>query len=151
MMAGLRRVLIAPAAMLLGSCGSPKHAADAPLSSTVEARKSASASACLKQGSEVLDVRAHRAVGTEPFWAARTNGRCVSYSHPENPDGTRVWTRYTNEADADVWTGALDGQIFELRIRREPGCSDGMSDRQYPLAAEVMMHGELRRGCAEPI
>lgn len=119
----------------------------------VEARRraAASTSACLVQGSESVGVRPHRAVGTEPFWAARTYGRCVIYSHPENPDGTRVWTRYTKRSDADIWVGALDGQLFELRTRREAGCSDGMSNRRYPLAAEVVVHGEWQRGCAEPL
>src|SRR5688572_21982605 len=47
---------------------------------------------CLMQGSERLSVRPQRAVGTEPFWSARIEGRCVLYSHPEDQDGTRVWT-----------------------------------------------------------
>jgi uncharacterized membrane protein len=110
-----------------------------------------STSACLMQGSERLPVTPLRAVGTEPFWAARIEGRCVNYSHPENQDGTRVWTRYTKRADGDTWSGALDGRPFELRARAQPGCSDGMSDKRYPLAVELMVHGQQRRGCAEPI
>jgi uncharacterized membrane protein len=110
-----------------------------------------STSACLMQGSERLRVTPLRAVGTEPFWAGRIEGRCVNYSHPENQDGTRVWTRYTKRADGDTWSGALDGRPFELRTRAQPGCSDGMSDKRYPLAVELIVHGELRRGCAEPI
>lgn len=107
--------------------------------------------ACLTQGSERLGVAPLRAVGTEPFWAARIEGRCVNYSHPEDPHGTRVWTRYTEAPGGGTWSGALGGQLFELRTRTEPGCSDGMSDKRYPLAVELTVHGERRRGCAEPI
>jgi len=114
-------------------------------------RPAGSTSACLMQGRERLSVTPHRAVGTEPFWAARIEGRCVNYSHPDDQDGTRVWTRYAVGPDGDTWSGTLGGQRFVLRTRVEPGCSDGMSDKRYTLAVELMVHGERRRGCAEPI
>ena len=111
------------------------------------------AGACAMQGSERLQVRPVRALGTEPFWNARVDGRCVTYSHPEDQAGTRVWTRYAagTGAGAGTWSGALGGRRFELRIRPQPGCSDGMSDRRYPLAAELIVGGERRSGCAEPL
>ena len=105
---------------------------------------------CMMQGTERLQVPRLRAIGTEPFWAASIEGRCVTYSHPENQAGTRVWTRYTATADGGLWTGALRGRAFELRTRRQPGCSDGMSDRTYPIAVELLVGGERRRGCAAP-
>lgn len=109
------------------------------------------ASPCLMQGRERLQVAAIRAVGTEPFWAARVEGRCITYSHPENQQGMRVWTRYTAGPDGlAVWTGQLDGKKFEMRVRPEAGCSDGMSDNRYPLAVELLVDGEQRRGCAGP-
>jgi uncharacterized membrane protein len=106
---------------------------------------------CLMQGSERLSVRPQRAVGTEPFWSARVEGRCVLYSQPEDQDGTRVWTRYAKGPDGEIWSGALDGQAFELRTRAKPGCSDGMSDKSYPLAVSLTVRGEQRTGCAELI
>jgi hypothetical protein len=75
----------------------------------------------------------------------------VTYSQPDNPDGTRIWTRYTEEPGGGTWSGALGGQPFALRARAAPGCSDGMSDKQYPFAVELTVQGEHRRGCAEPI
>lgn len=109
-------------------------------------------SPCTLQGSERLAVRPLRAIGTEPFWAARVTGRCVTYSNPENLDGTRIWTRYkAGPAGGGTWSGAYRGKAFELRIRPAPGCSDGMSDRRYPLAAELRVQGETRRGCAGPL
>lgn len=106
--------------------------------------------ACLMQGSERLRVGPLRAIGTEPFWGARIEGRCVTYSHPEDQDGTRIWTRYTAGPGGGTWSGTLGGRRFELRIGPQPGCSDGMSDKRYPFAAALVVQGEQRRGCAEP-
>lgn len=112
----------------------------------------AGAGACLMQGSERLQVAPLRAVGTEPFWGARIEGRCVTYSHPDDQAGTRVWTRYTPAPNGGgTWSGALGGQRFELRTRPAPGCSDGMSDRRYPIAVDLLVGGERRQGCAAPL
>lgn len=107
-------------------------------------------SACLIQDGERLDASPLRAVGTEPFWGASIEGRCVTYSHPEDQQGTRVWTRYQRTAEGGRWSGALGGRPFVLVTRRQPGCSDGMSDRRYPLAVELLVGDERRRGCAAP-
>ena len=129
----------------VGACRDAKAAQPAPPA------KSAGDNPCSLQGSGRLAVRPLRAVGTEPFWSARIEGRCVTYSHPEDQKGTRVWTRHAAGPNgANSWSGALGGKAFELRIRPAPGCSDGMSDRRYPLAAELRVNGETRRGCAEP-
>jgi uncharacterized membrane protein len=107
-------------------------------------------SACLLQDGKRLSVAPLRALGTEPFWAASIEGRCVTYSHPEDQQGTRIWTRYAVTADGGRWSGALGGRRFELTTRRQPGCSDGMSDRRYPIAVDLIVNGERRQGCAEP-
>ena len=114
--------------------------------------QAASPSPCLTQGADRLQATPIRAVGTEPFWGARVEGRCVTYSTPENQQGVRVWTRYAGGAGGSAsWVGQLDGKPFEMRVRPEAGCSDGMSDERYPLAVELTVHGEQRRGCAKPI
>jgi uncharacterized membrane protein len=106
---------------------------------------------CQMQGTEHLQVAPIRAVGTEPFWGARVEGRCVTYSTPENQQGTRVWARYSAGSNGrSAWLGQLDGKNFEMRVRPEPDCSDGMSDERYPLAVELLVNGEQRKGCAKP-
>lgn len=92
-----------------------------------------------------------RAVGTEPFWGARIDGRCVTFSHPEDQSGSRVWTRFSGTVQSGVWSGAYEGKPFVLRTRRQADCSDGMSDRRYPIAVTLSVLGEDRQGCAEPI
>lgn len=108
------------------------------------------AAACRMQDGEQLTAGTLRAVGTEPFWGARIDGRCVTYSTPEDQAGTRIWTRFAGKADSGIWSGALDGRQFELRTRAAPGCSDGMSDNRYPIAVTLRVGGETRQGCAKP-
>ena len=107
--------------------------------------------ACLMQKGKRLRMAPLRAVGTEPFWSARIDGRCVTYLDPSDQQGTRVWTRYVERPDGATWSGALGGQLFELRTRVDPSCSDGMSDKSYPLSVELKVSGKRRTGCAEPI
>lgn len=114
-------------------------------------KPNASTSPCLVQDGELLRISPIRAVGTEPFWGARIEGRCVTYSHPEDQKGTRVWTRFTSGPQGGIWSGTLGGRKFELRTRPQPGCSDGMSDNRYPIAVTLMLGGEERTGCAEPL
>jgi uncharacterized membrane protein len=106
---------------------------------------------CRVQDGKELSAASLKAVGTEPFWAAQIEGRCVTYMTPENQKGTRIWTRYTPGPGGGTWSGALGGKRFELRTRSAAGCSDGMSDKTYPIEAELTVLGEDRRGCAEPI
>lgn len=140
--ADLARTFVAACREGRSAPAAPNQAAKAP---------AAPVSACLMQGDERLDVPPLRAIGTEPFWGARIEGRCVTYSHPDDQKGTRVWTRYTPAPGGGTWSGALGGTRFELRTRAESGCSDGMSDRRYPIAADLLVNGERRRGCAEPL
>lgn len=106
---------------------------------------------CNAQDDKPLPAIRLRAIGTEPFWGARIEGRCVTYSHPDDQSGTRVWTRFSGSAAQGSWSGSLGGQPFVLGTRPQPGCSDGMSDRTYPIAVTLTVSGEQRRGCAEPL
>ena len=108
------------------------------------------ANACMVQDGKPLGITPRRAIGTEPFWGARIEGRCVHYSHMEDQKGKRVWTRYARNDVGELWSGTLNGNLFELILRNEPGCSDGMSDKRYPSSVELKLGTELRRGCAEP-
>ena len=107
-------------------------------------------SPCLVQDGKPVPANAIRAVGTEPFWGARVEGRCVTYSHPDDQAGTRVWTKFSGTTADGTWTGSLGGKPFVMRTRPQAGCSDGMSDRRYPIAVSLTVGGEQRSGCAEP-
>ena len=151
---GMKCALLLPLAALIGCRpdASPRTGAvEAPASPMTASAPAQKLGACDVQGGTPLPRLRLRAVGTEPFWGARIEGRCVTYSHPHNQAGTRVWTRFAGSALAGQWTGALDRRPFVLRIRAAPGCSDGMSDRLYPIAVSLTVGGEERQGCAEPI
>ena len=100
----------------------------------------------------MLSVPQIRATGTEPFWAAQVQGRCVTYSTPDDQAGVRVWTQYSKQpSNGHRWLGRLNGKTFEMNVRPEAGCSDGMSDTAYPLAVDLSVDGELRKGCARTL
>ena len=107
-------------------------------------------SACLMQDGEELKITPVKAIGTEPFWGARIEGRCVTYSTPEDQAGTRIWARFNPGPDGGVWIGTFQGKPFRLITRLKPDCSDGMSDRVYPQEVTLTVGGEERRGCAAP-
>ena len=121
-------------------------AVDAPLNDAAGGK----VSACLIQDGEELRITPVKAIGTEPFWGARVEGRCVTYSTPEDQAGTRIWTRFNPGQDGGVWVGTFQGKPFKLITRLRPDCSDGMSDRTYPQEAVLTVGGEERRGCAAP-
>ena len=103
---------------------------------------------CLMQGNEKLEVQPTKALGTEPFWGAKIEGRCVTYSTPEDQAGTRIWTKYQVVPDGQVWTGTFQNRPFKLVLQAKPDCSDGMSDRTYPTEALLTVAGEELKGCA---
>ena len=111
-------------------------------------QEAAAGSPCNVQDGKPV-TRKLKALGTEPFWAAEVDGRCVTYKTPEYQQGQRIWTKVT--PDGNAWDGAYDNQRFKMGVKSSPGCSDGMSDKTYPMEAELLVNGETRRGCAEPL
>ena len=85
--------------------------------------------------------------GTEPFWGGRVSGAALTYSTPEDPEGTDIEVSRFAGRGGVSWSGTLNGARFALAVT--PGaCSDGMSDRSYPLVATLQVGGEQRNGCA---
>ena len=127
------------------------QAADAPPSAPAKGETPPKLGACRVQDGAAIPANGFRAVGTEPFWGARIEGRCVTYSHPDDQAGTRVWTRWSGKEGVGLWEGNLHGKPFILRLRAQPGCSDGMSDQRYPMSVSLTIGGEERQGCAVPL
>ena len=142
--------------ILLASCTPRGDAGEAARPAAADPRTDSAAPAapaahpCRTQDGQAVTHRL-KAVGTEPFWAAEVDGRCVTYRTPEDQSGTRVWTKVEAGAQGAVWNGALRGRQFQLIVRPAAGCSDGMSDRTYPLESVLRVDGETRKGCAEPL
>lgn len=85
-------------------------------------------------------------VGTEPFWGGESSGESLTYSTPENIDGTTIAVRrFAGNVGIGI-SGTLDGQAFDMAVT--PGdCSDGMSDIAYPLTVTLSIGDEQREGC----
>ena len=121
----------------------PTPASDGP--------KAQDTNACSMQDGAKLAIASINGVGTEPFWNVRTEGRCVTYFTPEDQTGTRVWAKASATDGAIKWVGALRGKPFEMVTTPKPGCSDGMSDKTYPMEVFLKVQGEVRHGCAAPL
>lgn len=85
--------------------------------------------------------------GTEPFWGGTIRGSELTYSTPDNIEGTRIIVRRFTGQGGLGFSGAIEGTSFDLLIT-QGDCSDGMSDRTYPFVATLRLGGEQRTGCA---
>lgn len=88
-----------------------------------------------------------RLTGTEPFWGATIEGGMMSYTTPENIEGTQfAVSRFAGRGGLS-FSGEMDGSPVDVAIT--PGeCSDGMSDRTYPFNATVQIGAQQLNGCA---
>ena len=89
-----------------------------------------------------------RVIGTEPFWAIDLTGTALVYSGADRPEQRAPRPR-----------ASVQGTVARLEARTTAGtpiaitlaateCSDGMSDRTYPLTAIVTVGEETLNGCA---
>lgn len=85
--------------------------------------------------------------GTEPFWGGQVADATLTYSTPENIDGTEISVERFAGRGGVSFGGQYEGAPFDMMIT--PGeCSDGMSDRTYPYTVTLSVAGQQRRGCA---
>jgi uncharacterized membrane protein len=144
----MRHALLITAAILLSGCqpqapdGSvAQPPADAP--AVVEAAPAPAPAAALPAAFQG-DLVAH---GTEPFWGVKIRGNQIEFSTPE----ANIAFPNKGAAVVDgavVWENADGPRPIKITLREQAGCSDGMSDLKYPLAAEVALGGTTYKGCA---
>ncbi|MBT2132752.1 hypothetical protein KK137_00265 [Croceibacterium sp. LX-88] len=85
--------------------------------------------------------------GTEPFWGGQVRGSALTYTTPENPDGTTITVERFAGRGGLSFSGVLDHADLEMTVT-PMRCSDGMSDRVYPFAVMLKIGEETRNGCA---
>lgn len=88
-----------------------------------------------------------RFTGTEPFWGGTVTGTRLTYETPETPEGVPVTVRRFTGNNGLAFSGAVAGKPFDMAVTESP-CSDGMSDRTYPLSVTLRIGTETRQGCA---
>lgn len=106
-------------------------------------------SAALAPPPTVLDLsQPIRALGTEPFWAVEIDGTALTLKRPDQPDAVFEAPGATVAGGQASWEARrADGAVMKVTLFVSE-CSDGMSDRRYPLTAEVEVGAETFRGCA---
>jgi uncharacterized membrane protein len=89
-----------------------------------------------------------RVLGTEPFWNIDLSGKTMVWTSmdgatasADQPDPVIHGTTAKFEA------ATADGEAFEVMLIATQ-CSDGMSDRLYPLVAQVKIGDRSLSGCA---
>jgi uncharacterized membrane protein len=114
------------AALALYACG-PEPAAETPASAPVSAL---------------------HALGTEPFWSADLGDGRLSLTRPDHPPVSGPATLVSSGGARFLWEAkATDGRTIRMRVAAGD-CSDGMSDRRYPLKVEIDVGDEHLKGCA---
>jgi uncharacterized membrane protein len=143
----MRHALLLIAAIALSACqpqapgGQPATApADAPAVSVSEGGATEAATPEAFLG----DLDAH---GTEPFWAVQIRETQISFSTPDS-NVTGPNKGWTGGGDKLVWETLAGDKRLKITLREQAGCSDGMSDLKYPLAAEVVLGDKTFKGCA---
>ena len=89
-----------------------------------------------------------RLLGTEPFWGIELTGHELVYSGLERPEQRAPQPRAVIQGTvATLQTTSATGTAFDVTLTATE-CSDGMSDRTYPLTAMVKVGEETLMGCA---
>ena len=97
--------------------------------------------------SEIAADEVLRFTGTEPFWGGEVSGRTLTYTTPEDQDGTVIAVERFAGRGGISFSGLLDGAEFEMTVTPLE-CSDGMSDRTYPFTVTLEIGEDQRNGCA---
>ncbi|GAA0639909.1 COG3650 family protein [Brevundimonas lenta] len=91
-----------------------------------------------------------RALGTEPFWSLEAHGEALVFTGVDRPE-QHIIARREVQNDAVVYRGTTTGGLDLMMKLNTADCSDGMSDRIYPLTARVEFAGERLTGCAASV
>ncbi|MFN3807521.1 hypothetical protein [Asticcacaulis sp.] len=89
-------------------------------------------------------------IGTEPFWSLTLTERDVTFERPG--EEAQVFPRHLFEINKDK-SGPKRAELLSNEMSLTliaQTCSDGMSNRTYPLTAEVNLGDEVLKGCATP-
>ena len=130
--------LTALAGLALAACSQPADAPAAP--------ESAPEPAPVLAGVDLTQPL--RVGGNEPFWAIEMTGSEMVYGGVDRPEQRAPQGQPTLQGTMATWettTGA--GAPLKVTLTATD-CSDGMSDRTYPLTAMVEISGETLMGCA---
>ena len=134
----MRAVVLSAAALslVLAACSQPaQKAPEAP-----KAEPRALAGVDLDQPVHVL--------GTEPFWAVEITPQGLTYSGVDRAEQKAANPGPTLQGNLVSWATKTEAGADLTVTLTATDCTDGMSDRTYPLTAKVEIGGETLTGCA---
>lgn len=102
---------------------------------------------CVTQAPDGMTTSVWRAIGTEPFWGVRVDGRHLIFTTPEAPAG-RVLPAALQQVEGKTVFAGADGDVayrLELTLGE---CSDNMSERKYRYKAVFVLGKTEYHGCA---
>lgn len=89
-----------------------------------------------------------RALGTEPFWSVELTGTEMVYSGVDRPEQRAPQPKAVVQGTTATFEGVTGAGTSLSVMLAATECSDGMSDRTYPLSAIVKVGDETLTGCA---
>lgn len=92
-----------------------------------------------------------RAIGTEPFWAVEITPATLTYSDVDRPEQAFPSPGPDIQGTTAVYAVENGGEPSMTVTLMTTECSDGMSDRIYPLTAMVEIGDETLNGCAQSV
>lgn len=96
-------------------------------------------------------VQPLRVLGTEPFWAVDVAHETLVLTRPGVADVTAPTSDPVVTGTTAIYSGTTNtGQTLVMTLIATE-CSDGMSDRVYPLTARVELGEETLNGCGNTI
>jgi len=145
-------LLVAAAALSLTAC---KPAGEAPTGAEPPATAPDSAPTVQTPVPPVLNnvdlTQDLRAVGTEPFWAVEMTNDYLKFSLAGEAEATAQNSGPTMTPGVATWNASTgDGKVLKIVLTGDK-CSDGMSDREYPLTAKVDLGDQHYKGCAATV
>jgi uncharacterized membrane protein len=89
-----------------------------------------------------------RALGTEPFWSVEITKDAMVYTGVDREEQRASNPQPVVQGTTAVYTASTDDGAEMIVTLIATECSDGMSDRLYPLTAKVEMGEVSLTGCA---
>ena len=134
----MRLTIPATAALLLAACSQPvEEPQDAPV---------APRAAAILAGVDL--TKPIRVGGNEPFWSIELTGTEMVYSGVDRPEQRAPHPAAVVQGTVAVFESATAaGDPLKVTLTATE-CSDGMSDREYPISAMVKIGEETLTGCA---
>lgn len=92
-----------------------------------------------------------RVGGNEPFWSVTVTADGMLYEGVDRPDQQAENPGAQITGSVATWTTTTDQSVPLVITLTDTDCSDGMSDRTYPLSAQVKIGEEVLTGCAASV